>query len=357
MKIDKNEYFAIGVMSGTSLDGLDIALSRYYLVNGKWKFECIDTCFSEYSPAFKEMLRSSYSTTARELVINDLAFANFVGEKVNKFLNKTDVKIDLIASHGQTIFHSPMDGYTAQIGSGAVIASITGLPVISDFRQQDVTHGGQGAPLVPVGDALLFSEYAACLNLGGFANISLVQENKRIAGDICAVNFVLNRLAQNLGQEFDREGEIAKRGKLIEDLLIELNSIDFYQKDFPKSIGQEWVEEKVWPLMQKYKHEKTENLIKTYSEHLCYKIAQIFEKVKGNSVLVTGGGTRNKFIIEMIANQTTKIIVVPDETIIDFKEAIVFGFLGVLRFRNEINCYASVTGARKDSCTGALYMP
>lgn len=357
MNFEKNEYFAIGVMSGTSLDGLDIALCRYFLAEGKWQFECIETCFAEYDAAFKETIRSCYSASARELVKIDMLFARFVGEQVKDFLHKSKYSIDLVASHGQTIFHAPAEGYTTQIGSGAIISSMVGLPVVSDFRQQDVTLGGQGAPLVPVGDALLFNKYAACINLGGFANISYDFNHNRIAYDICAVNFILNRLAQKLGLAYDNSGTIALKGKTITPLLTELNSNEFYHRKFPKSLGQEWVEVNITPLLNRFSDEKTEDLIRTYSEHIAIQICNELEKVSGVNVLITGGGAKNKFMIDSIIQNTQKMIIVPDEKIIDFKEAIIFGFLGVLRLRNETNCFASVTGATKDSCTGALYVP
>jgi anhydro-N-acetylmuramic acid kinase len=356
MELKKNDYLAVGVMSGTSLDGLDIALSRYYICEGTWNFECIDCCLIEYDSKLRNTLRSIYQANALELVKIDIDFGRFIGKQVKKFIDSGKCKIDLIASHGQTIFHSPSEGYTKQIGSGAVIASITGLPVVSDFRQQDVTLGGQGAPLVPVGDALLFNQFAACLNLGGFANISYNKSNNRIAYDICAVNFVLNKLSRQIGFEFDSDGIMASRGKIIEPLLSDLNGVDFYKKLNPKSLGQEWVEAEIFPRLDKFTANDTENLLRTYSEHICIQISNVLELVEGNSILVTGGGARNKFIINRISELTTKKIIVPDRNIIDFKEAIIFGFLGVLRFRNEINCLASVTGAKKDSSSGAIYL-
>jgi anhydro-N-acetylmuramic acid kinase len=353
----KNEYYAIGIMSGTSLDGLDISLCRYFIEKGKWNFSCIDCRFIEYDSEIRNRLKSCYNTSARELVKIDVDFASYIGNQVNSFISKQNIKIDLVASHGQTIFHSPVDGYSKQIGSGAVIASVTNLPVVSDFRQQDVTLGGQGAPLVPVGDKLLFGQYDACLNLGGFANISYDFDDTRIAFDICAVNIVLNMLAGKLGFNYDSDGELAAKGKLIPNLLKELGNMEYYSKSFPKSLGQEWIDTEIAPILDRYSAETVQNQISTYTMHICNQIAKVLNDAPGNTVIITGGGAKNKFIVHTLQESTKKNIVIPGNTVIDFKEAIIFGFLGVLRFRNETNCIAPVTGASRNSCTGALYIP
>jgi anhydro-N-acetylmuramic acid kinase len=357
MDSEKDSIVAIGVMSGTSLDGLDISVCRYYKNQGKWKFECIDTRFVEYTAVFRNTIRNLYESSARQMAKFEVDFGRFIGEQVNDFLSNKKLKADLISSHGQTIFHSPAEGYTKQVGSGAVIASITGLPVVSDFRQQDVTLCGQGAPLVPIGDELLFSEYAACLNLGGFANISFRLENKRIAYDICAVNFVLNKLAGKLNREFDAGGKLASQGELLKELLDELEVLDFYTMAWPKSLGQEWLEKEVFTVLDKYSENRVEDLLHTYAHHISNQIASVLKNIGGQSVLVTGGGAKNDFLIELISKSTNKEIIVPEKEIIDFKEAIIFGFLGVLRVRHENNCLTSVTGAMRDSCTGAIYIP
>lgn len=357
MSAEKNKYIALGVMSGTSLDGLDISLCNYYCENRIWGFDLIDSVFIEYNSEIRNRLRKAYDTTARELVEIDIEFGRYIGEKIIQFINKRKIIIDLIASHGQTIFHSPSEGYTKQIGSGAVISAITRLPVVSDFRQQDVTLGGQGAPLVPAGDALLFQQYGACLNLGGFANISYNLFNNRIAYDICAVNFVLNRLVGQKELEFDCDGVLSAGGKIIQGLLNELEQIDFYKKEPPKSLGQEWTENVIFPILKNYSIQPLENLLRTYSEHICLQLVKVLSTLSSDNILITGGGAKNKFLIKRISELTTKEIVIPSAALIDFKEAIVFGFLGVLRMRNEINCFASVTGAAKDSCTGAVYLP
>ena len=344
-------------MSGTSLDGLDISLCKYYRKDKRWAYEFLDFECIPYSIDLVKKIRNVYDTSARKLVETDIELATYLGEKIAIFIENCKFSVDLIASHGQTIFHVPEKKYTCQIGSGAVIAAITGLPVISDFRQQDITLGGQGAPLVPIGDELLFGEYAACLNLGGFANISYNKDGRRLAFDICAVNFVLNHFARKKNLEYDCDGKLASEGSVNNELLDKLNDLDFYKKTSPKSLGQEWVENSVFPLMNNYKELTAEDLLRTYSEHICFQISKAFLAFAGEKVLVTGGGTKNSFIMERIRELSEKKIIIPDNNLIDFKEAIVFGFLGVLRFKNEINCLASVTGAKRDSCTGALYLP
>ncbi|MBN2484804.1 MAG: anhydro-N-acetylmuramic acid kinase [Bacteroidales bacterium] len=357
MENRKSEYLAIGAMSGTSLDGLDLSLCRYFFCNGQWDFELIDCSFVEYSPEMRLKLKGAYSALARVLVETDIEFGRYIGQQVKKFAQKNKFTPDLVASHGQTIFHSPSEGYTCQIGSGAVVASITGLPVVSDFRQQDVTLGGQGAPLVPIGDMLLFAKYGACLNIGGFANISYNSNNKRVAFDICAVNFVLNRLASLAGKDFDKDGEMASFGLPDKNLLAELSQIAYYGLVPPKSLGQEWADKHVLPMLERYSNIPLQNLLHTYTVHAAAEISKTFVGFVGETVLVTGGGAKNKYLVQKIQEYTCKQIIVPESQITDFKEAIIFGFLGVLRLRGDVNCISSVTGAHKDTSAGALYLP
>ncbi len=348
-------YIALGLMSGTSLDGLDLALCRFTLERGKWSFELTDSSFVLYDEKQKEMLLNVYSGTALDLVKADVLFGRFLGEQAAMFLKKHKGDVDLIASHGQTIFHCPEDGYTCQIGSGAEIASITGLPTISDFRVMDVARGGQGAPLVPLGDELLFGDYDACVNLGGFANISYNKEGKRVAFDICPVNMVLNHLAYSIGEEFDKDGKVAKLGSSNELLLRSLEELPYYRQKWPKSLGKEWVDKNIYPLLND--DVPTKDLLHTFTKHIVLRLSEEIDKLDGEKVLLTGGGAKNSYLVEQLVKSTEKDILVPSLDIVDMKEAIVFAFLGVLRYRNEINSLASVTGAFSNSIGGVIHLP
>jgi anhydro-N-acetylmuramic acid kinase len=353
----KKEFIAIGVMSGTSLDGLDIALCSFFHSNKGWNFKLIDCQYIPYDNNLVQLLKSAYNCSAREFVETDIRFGNFIGERVLAFIKGKDYKIDLVASHGHTVFHSPELGYTSQIGSGAAISSTCGYPTISDFRQQDIAYGGQGAPLVPIGDEYLFSNYAACLNLGGFANISYRKQGNRIAFDICAVNMVLNCLAERCGNNFDKDGLLAASGDVDSKLLDKLDQLPFYAAPGPKSLGKEWVEKNIFPLLNNYPIEKSKDCLRTYCEHIAFQIAKIAGNIHGEEILVTGGGAKNSFLIKCLEEKTGKAIKLPSPEIIDFKEAIIFAFLGVLRWCNLSNSLASVTGASKNTSCGALYMP
>ena len=352
----KTEYRALGLMSGTSLDGLDMAICNFQIKRGIWKHNLEKAQTIKYPKELHDSLKNAYYSSAKEIAGLDSKLGKFIGEASSKFLKKAKLKVNLIASHGHTVFHEPENGYTFQIGNGAEIAAETGIQTICDFRSVDVAKGGQGAPLVPIGDKFLFPEFDACLNLGGFANISFDNEyGRRIAFDICAVNFVLNRLSNKLGMDFDNKGKIASSGIIISELFKELNKLEFYQQKLPKSLGQEWVEKNVQPLLSK--KYKSEDLLRTFTEHVAIQISKVLNDIKGNRILVTGGGVYNNYLIQLLSLKCKKEIVVPTKLLIDFKEALIFAFLGVLRLRGEVNSLATVTGASSDSINGCIYFP
>ena len=262
------------------------------------------------------------------------------------------VKPDIIASHGSTVFHEPAKRIMFQIGDGAAIAAETGIPTVSDFRRLDIMLGGQGAPLVPVGDNLLFGEYDYCLNIGGFSNISWREGDRRIAFDISPVNYVINRFARSVGLDMDRDGQIASRGSVNQPLLDRLNALDYYSAPAPKSLGREWVEARVFPLLDGCGL-SLEDLLRTYYEHCAVQLARVTQP--GRSLLVTGGGAYNKFLIERMRELSGCQVVVPEPAIIEFKEALIFAFLGVLYMTNQVSCLSSVTGARQDNIGGMLF--
>lgn len=354
MANEKELYRSLGIMSGTSLDGLDMALCSFKRVDNKWEFDIEDSQIVEYPENLVNRLNSAYTATAVELAKLDTDFGRFIGEQAADFL-KGKGKIDLVASHGQTIFHKPTEGYTCQIGNGAEIAAKSGVLTVCDFRSGDLANGGQGAPLVPLGDRLLFGSYKACVNLGGFVNISYEKEGELVAYDISPLNFVLNRLANKLGKRYDEDGGFSAKGATMLDLYVNLNSLEYYTAPAPKTLGHEWVEENVFDLLKGDFDVK--NVMRTFCEHVSYQIARSLEQVKGENVLFTGGGVRNRFLMKLIGDKTKKRIIVPDFELVDMKEALIFAFLGVLRIRGEVNSVASVTGAGKDVVNGAVYLP
>ena len=340
-------------MSGTSLDGLDLALCRFLFVNGKWEYDILKCTTLPYDQTWKGKLKNAISLNGLQLAQLDIEFGGFIGRQAQHFIRESGLMVKLISSHGHTVFHQPDKRLTVQIGNGAEIAARAGVPTVCDFRKKDVALGGQGAPLVPVGDELLFSQYNYCLNLGGFANVSFSHEGKRRAFDICPVNIVLNELAELDGLEYDQDGKLGRQGSINNDLLEKLNNLEYYTKSSPKSLGKEWLDTSFLPLLADSKINQN-NVLRTIYEHFAQQIGHVLSPHR--NVLVTGGGVYNKFLMERIRHCTTAKLIAPDDNLIQYKEALIFALLGLLRWRGEINCYGSVTGATVDSCTGSVYL-
>ena len=347
------KFHALGLMSGTSLDGLDICYASFQKeLSGKWNFDILNAETLAYSDIWEDKLRNAIYLSAEEIFELNAEYGFYLGEKVQEFITQNSLeKIDLIASHGHTVFHQPKKKLTVQIGDGRAIKLRTDIPVIYDFRSQDVLMGGNGAPLVPIGDEMLFSEYDACLNIGGFSNISFKQNGKRIAFDICPVNIVLNLFAKKLGKEFDENGDFARASKVDIELLEELNSISYYKENPPKTLGMEWVSKNI---LAKLEVENASTTVATFTEHVAIQIAENLNQYQIKKILFTGGGTYNSFLIERIKSKTGTEIIIPDDKIIDFKEALIFAFMGVLRITNENNVLSSATGSSHDHCSGIL---
>ncbi len=348
------EYTAVGVMSGTSCDGLDLALCHFRLQQAGWKFT-IERCRTiPYPEIWIKRLTEAHMLNAYELIRLDHEFGHFIGIQVKQFIKAYPQKIDVVASHGHTVFHQPEKGFTYQIGNGAQIAAASGITTVSDFRSLNVAIGGQGAPLVPIGDEMLFSEYHACLNLGGFSNISYSYRKRRIAFDICPVNFVFNHYAQKVGKTYDENGDMARQGNVHEELLMNLNELDYYKKTPPKSLGREWVETTVLPLIDHY-NLSVFDILRTLNEHAAIQITKAFGNRGRKKILVTGGGALNTFLLERIRKLTHHELCVPENEIINYKEALIFAFMGILRIRHQVNCFSSVCGGRFDCTGGAVY--
>ena len=351
----KENYHVIGVMSGTSLDGVDLAAIEFNLKNQKWSYKITKSETVSYSPEWVIKLKEALNYSESELLQLNENYTDLLGELIKSFIEINEISnLDAVCSHGHTILHQPQNGFTLQIGNLPKIAKIIGTKVVCDFRVQDVQLGGQGAPLVPIGDRILFSEYDFCLNLGGFSNVSFEENRNRVAFDISPVNTVLNFYANKLGLDYDDKGKIARSGKVNSDLLNELNALDYYKKAYPKSLGFEFVKEVVLPLIEKHSI-KAEDKMHTFTEHIAVQTNLALAE-KNGKMLITGGGAYNDFLIERMQFHLPKIeIFIPENKTLEFKEALIFALLGVLKLRNEINVLSSVTGAKSDHSSGIIY--
>lgn len=354
--MEEKIYRVIGVMSGTSLDGIDLVLVEFKL-NTIWSFEIHHSETIAYEKKWEDLLKNLVSFTSKELYKIDQDYTNYLAEIISSFIKKNNIEnVDAICSHGHTALHQPKNGITYQIGNLPVLAKLVNHKTVCDFRVQDVELGGQGAPLVPIGDKLLFAKYDFCLNLGGFANVSTEINNERIAYDICPANIVLNHYVKKLGFNYDDKGKIASTGTVNQKLLNKLNALPFYKKGYPKSLGLEWVDKTVFPLIDSFQI-NIEDILKTFVEHIGIQLAAEINKKSEASVLITGGGVYNVCLIKRLQSKTNNKIVIPDASLIEFKEAVIFGFLGVLKLLNQNNCLKSVTGSLKDHSSGKIYLP
>ncbi len=354
-----SSYQVLSLMSGTSLDGLDMAYCEFTFDNS-WSFELLKHKSVTYPEDFKKVLQNAIHLPSADLLHLNNTYGTWLGEHCKNFTQEVFLQPDIIASHGHTIHHQPQKGLTYQIGSGQHLANASGIRTVCDFRTGDMALGGQGAPLVPMGDALLFNHYDFCINIGGICNVSFEENGKRIAFDIGLGNMPLNYLMQQIGKDHDHNGALASTGQQLPLLFDLLNALDYYQQTPPKSTGYEWFSEKVVPLLDTTQAELADKL-HTVIHHNCFQIANTLKEAQneGASVLITGGGAKNHFFMEVLKEYLGSDfkITIPDKALIDFKEAIIFGLLGVLRNEGMSNCLASVTGAAKDSCTGVIYLP
>lgn len=336
-------------MSGTSLDGLDMAYCEFEEKKGEWKYEILHAETVEYTEELRKKIISMETASAEELSRFDMELGHFFGKQAEDFIWRHNLSPELVSSHGQTIFHRPSAGYTTQIGSLAAICSHVRTKTVGDFRTLDLALGGQGAPLVPIGDLLLFKDYENCLNIGGFANITHKDKGEIKAYDICPANIVLNSLSRRKGMPFDQDGNLAESGTIDNALLEKLNALPFYKEKHSKSLGSEWVKANIDPLLAESRL-STEDLLATYTAHAAEQIAS---NICGRTI-VSGGGAYNKHLLSCIRKKCRYEISIADKKITDYKEAMIFAFLGVLRDCNRVNCLSSVTGARQSSCCGTV---
>lgn len=358
------KYSAIGLMSGSSLDGLDIALAEFSETNHHWSFQILKTGCYPFSSRWKLRLSSATGLPAEAYLLLHTEFGKYCGEQVRRFLKETNIrkKWAVIGSHGHTTFHAPQKGMTHQLGDGATIAAISGIPVVSDLRMLDVALGGQGAPIVPIGEKLLFSESNYFLNIGGISNISIHQKKQVTAFDVCPANRVLNLLSNKVGKTYDKDGAMAAKGIVDISLLEKLNRLRFYSEAPPKSLPNSFGTDIVFPLIEKSALSVPDALA-TYTEHIALQVLKSlipFAHSKGGQLLITGGGALNKHLIRRIGYYLDSIgisVALPSREVIESKEALIMAFIGVLRLRQEPNVLSSVTGSAHNNSGGALWLP
>ncbi len=356
-------YKVIGIMSGSSLDGIDIVYTELQEQAGRWQYEIQHAACIPYDKEWIDKLQQSVSLPAKEYLLLNSDYGQFIGKKINEFIAENNLhhNVNLICSHGHTTFHLPEKKMTHQLGDGAAIAAKTRLPVVSDLRSLDVAFGGQGAPIVPLGEKLLFGQFKYFLNIGGIANLSIHQPGRVIAFDVCAANRVLNMLANEKGLAYDDEGKMALQGRVNEDLLSELNKLEYYELAYPKSLANTFGTDLVYPLLQS-SGISIEDSLRTYAEHISVQIKNSLRLFKGNALehlFITGGGAFNTFLIEKLQSHLKEInfeIFIPDNDTVKYKEALIMGLLGALRWREQYTVFSSVTGARQNSIGGALWL-
>ncbi|MDP2176279.1 MAG: anhydro-N-acetylmuramic acid kinase [Bacteroidota bacterium] len=352
-------YHVLGIMSGSSMDGMDISLCKISTDGQQFSYQIEESETFDYPEKWRIRLSQLRKADSMAYAKTDVFYGHYIGQQINQFIEKHQLKVDLIASHGHTVFHYPDERITRQVGDGASISAITNLPVVSDFRSMDVAKGGQGAPLVAIGDELLFNEYDYCLNLGGFANISGKVGPYRVSFDICPANIILNRTARDLNLDYDKDGEIAAKGAINYTLLENLNQIDYYKKPFPKSLNRDWINSELWQIVKDGEKLLPEDKMKTFVDHIGFQISNSIDYLSqknatGKKVLVTGGGAFNHTLMDYIKTHSDAEFIIPNEKLVKYKESLIFALMGVLRITNQTNIFKTYTGASSDSVSGSL---
>ena len=349
------DYNVIGLMSGTSLDGVDIVYVNFKL-DKYWKYEIINSKTYKYKKKWNVLLKDISQKKIHLIEKINIDYTRLLSKYIKDFINEFSIQeIDFISSHGHTALHQPSNSLTYQIGNLPILAKYINQKVICDFRVQDVKLGGQGAPLVPVGEEYLFPEYNTLINLGGFANITRKNKDNLIAYDICPINIVFNHLSRKMEYKYDDRGYIASTGNINEELYDHLQRLNYYKQKPPKSLGVEWVNSQIHSILKNFQDTPIKDLMNTFSNHFAFQIAKNIGEQ--DQVLITGGGAYNDYLINRIKKLTNSKLTIPDPNIIEYKEALIFSFLGLLRVLEINNCYSSVTGAKKDHCSGIIYNP
>lgn len=355
-------YQAIGLMSGSSLDGIDIACCEFQQRGDAISFTLLAAETILLTEAWQGRLLHLPDQSARILAQTHVYFGHYLAQLTRDFIERHQLDPDFIASHGHTVFHDPDRRYTTQIGDGAALAALTRRTVITDFRTQDIAINGEGTPIAPAADRYLFSEYDYLLNIGGIANLTLNRPGRPIAFDLSGANQVFNALAQLTGQPYDADGALARNGQLLPDLLHDVEALPYFEQRPPKSLANSWVQQTLLPYFLEHPA-SVEDRLHTAVQHLVQVTTRSIERLPqpphaARTLLVTGGGAFNTFLIEELQTRLQSLgiqIVLPDPDIIHFKEAILMALMGLLRLQGRPNCFRSVTGARRDTVGGAIY--
>lgn len=337
----------LGMMSGTSLDGLDLCAVRFEEVESKITYRILAAETLAFTSFWTDQLQKAAQQSAIDLLALHASFGRWLGEEAKRFMHRHGLSIDLVSSHGHTIFHQPNKGLSFQLGDGQHLAAAAGLEVVADFRQLDVAMGGQGAPLMPLPDKLLFPEYSRFLNLGGIANLSIQKSDATLGYDICAFNQVFNHYANKLGKPYDEGGKIAASGQVHFSLVKELDQLPYFQKEGPKSLGREEVEAWYLPLLNSLSEQ---DALATMAQHAINQLSKVLGSAE--PILVTGGGAYNQHVLN---NLRGVIAHVPTPEVVEFKEALGFALLGWLRYHGRTGALSTVTGAEKDHLAGVLF--
>lgn len=355
-------YNVIGVTSGTSLAGLDLVFVALTEVRGKWTYEIKAAERLAYTPEWEEKLGSAANLPARDYLLLNSEYGHYTGHAVKQFISQhqLDHQVHFITAHGHTVFHVPGQKMTAQLGDGAAIAAVTGLPVISDLRAMDVALGGKGAPILPIAEQLLFPDYRYRVNLGENATIAIQKDEQFLAFDICPCNYILDTLAETLGRAYDDEGKLAAGGVTDQPLLGALNGLAFYNEKYPRTLASKFGTGIVMPMIQQHQL-STQGKLNTYTHHIAAQIEKVVkdllpqEEDTSRSLLLTGGGTANTYLVKVIEEVLQPLNITVTTQNEPFRNALMIALLGALRWRQEPNALASVTGAEKDSVGGALW--
>lgn len=361
-------YHAIGLMSGSSLDGLDIAYCRLDW-DGKAlsSWELLEAETLAFSDLWVRRLVALPQQNALTFAQSDIYFSYYMGELLNAFIKKQNIKqIDFVASHGHTVFHDPARRFSIQIGNGNALAATVGKTVICDFRMQDVAMNGEGAPLAPLADAYLFPGYDYYMNIGGIANISAKCSDRWVAYDFAPANQVLNFLAEKSDLKFDKDGEIARAGNVNAELLDSLQKLNFFGKEYPKSMSNEWIRTEVLPLfkgsgrsLEDQMRTAVELIVSTSFDAIALIQRQENKQSVSSEMLMSGGGCHNLFLVEKLKEKLSELnieVQIPKKDIIDFKEAMLVALLGMFRLNAIPNSIPEVTGAKKATVNGGVYL-
>jgi len=349
----------LGLMSGSSLDGIDMALCSFSGLGESLQWKLIHSVHVPFEPKWKKLLQDLPGSSAYDLSLADYDFGNLLGASSKKYFS--DFKPDYIASHGHTIFHYPALKMTCQIGNGAVIASASGINTICDFRSMDIGYGGQGAPIVSLFDLDFFGGLDVLVNLGGIANLTVPDKNQTIAYDIGPCNQLLNYLAGSIGLEYDQDGLLAAQGEIDQNLLKTLSGHSYFDRTFPKTLDNGYIFNEFVPILDKSKasvQDKLRTVVELIAKMLSREITMHLANHKTKAgVMFTGGGAKNTFLMETFRKKAVGFeMIETDDEMIDFKEAIMMAYLGYLRVKGKINVLSKVTGASKDSIGGSIYL-